>query len=173
MHCPLGPIISILCGKDAGHQSGEAPDPAVSEEVTVGGGNEAAVGAEAGGITALVLSTDGGGLFFKYGEPGLELDAGGDLLPALVEVTFDLVLAASLPFCCCLHFARRFLNQTYNKIYSAFYKLPLPVNATKRTRFVITLVYCMQENSNINSVFRLVSGKQGHVSWPSSAVHLA
>lgn len=47
-----------------------------------------------------------------YGELGPELDGGGDLL-LLFDVTFGLAgLGASLPFCCCLHFALLFLNHT-------------------------------------------------------------
>ena len=58
------------------------------------------------------LPTDGGELL--YGELGLELDGGGDLLPLFEDPpAFGRVLVGvSVPFCCCRHLARRFLNQT-------------------------------------------------------------
>jgi len=62
-------------------------------------------------VVALELPAEGGELLV-YGEPGLELEAGGDLLPDLLDDTLVRVFVLSFPFCCCLHFARLFLNQT-------------------------------------------------------------
>jgi len=66
-------------------------------------------------VEATLLPQDGGELFWLYGDSGLLLpEGGGDLLPPL-GVPVDILgrgLAVSLPFCCCLHFARLFLNQT-------------------------------------------------------------
>lgn len=80
--------------------------------VEAGSGCRGAIGAVVGVAVVLELPVEGGGLL-PYGEPGLELEeAGGDLLPDLVDCAFDLGLAVSLPFCCCLVFALLFLNQT-------------------------------------------------------------
>lgn len=71
-------------------------------------GAEAVVGRVA---DVFELPTDGGELL--YGDPGLELEGGGDLLPPLDDVpALGLGFGVSGPFCCCRHFARRFLNQT-------------------------------------------------------------
>ena len=66
---------------------------------------------------AVLLPALGGELL--YGDPGLELDGGGDLLPDLAVDILGRGFGVSFPFCCCLHFARRFLNQTwkYKKIF--------------------------------------------------------
>lgn len=59
---------------------------------------------------AVLLPALGGELL--YGDPGLELEGGGDLLPDLGVEILGRGFGASFPFCCCLHFALRFLNQT-------------------------------------------------------------
>lgn len=80
-------------------------------DVETGSGCRGVTGAAVGSGAALELPAEGGGLLV-YGEPGLELEAGGDLLPDLVDCALVLGLAVSLPFCCCLVFARLFLNHT-------------------------------------------------------------
>lgn len=100
--------MSIPGGIAAGDQMLEGVLAVVREAATVGWG-----GCDVGRLfEVLELPADAGELL--YGELGLELDGGGDLL-----LFFDVVetfgragFGASLPFCCCRHFARLFLNHT-------------------------------------------------------------
>ena len=106
----IGDTMSSDCGIEAGHQ--RLAEALLAVPVNDDGTDIGCIGA--GGIVdvgaaALELPAEGGGLLL-YGEPGLELEAGGDLLPDLLDCTFDLGLATSFPFCCCLVFARLFLN---------------------------------------------------------------
>lgn len=96
--------MSMFCGIVTG-------DQILPLVALVGGRLVGTAGIEGAGAEGVVLLPALGGELL-YGDPGLELEGGGDLLPDLGVEILGRVFGVSLPFCCCLHLARRFLNQT-------------------------------------------------------------